>query len=157
MTLPIAHASLAEPALLGGHARLDHLGIAVADLELASAMYRTLLGVEPKIHAFPSQGIAVAIFTLENLRIELLAPLGAESPLGDVLENHTIQDFMARQPLGGLHHVCYMVDNLSEAQPHGARRLGSGIPIIGAEGRPIVFLDPTTTGGTLIELKEAAR
>ena len=64
---------------------------------------------------------------------------------------------MARQPLGGLHHVCYMVENLSEAQPLGARRLGSGIPIIGAEGRPIVFLDPTTTGGTLIELKEAAR
>lgn len=157
MTLPIAHASLAEPAVLGGHARLDHLGIAVPDLESASAMYRTLLGVEPKMHAFPGQGIAVAIFTLENLRIELLAPLGAESPLGDVLEDHTIQAFMARHPLGGLHHVCYVVESLSEAQPHGARRLGSGIPIIGAEGRPIVFLDPTTTGGTLIELKETAR
>jgi len=155
MTIPSAHPFLTAPNVMGGHARLDHLGIAVADLESASAMYRTLLGIEPKINSFPSQGIAVAIFTLQNLRIELLAPLGAESPISEVLEDHTIQAFMARQPLGGLHHVCYIVANLSDDQPHGTRRLGSGKPIIGAEGRPIVFLDPTTTGGTLIELKEA--
>jgi methylmalonyl-CoA/ethylmalonyl-CoA epimerase len=153
MTSPAGSPSVAIPAALG-HARVDHLGIAVADLEAASAMYRALLGVEPEMRTLPGQGIAVAIFTLPQLRIELLAPIGAESPIADVLEDHTIQAFMARQPQGGLHHVCYVVANLAEAQPAGTRRLGSGMPIIGAEGHPIVFLDPKTTGGTLIELKQ---
>jgi methylmalonyl-CoA/ethylmalonyl-CoA epimerase len=142
------------PASLG-HARVDHIGIAVADLDAASALYRTLLGCEPRTHVLPEQGIAVAMFDLPQLRIELLAPTGAESPIADVLEGHTIQAFMARQPLGGLHHVCYVVPDLEAAQPPGTRRLGSGVPIIGAQGRPIVFLDPMTTGGTLIELKQA--
>jgi len=78
------------------------------------------------------------------------------SPITDVPAAHTIQAFMARNPQGGLHHVCYVVDDLDAASPPGARRLGTGVPIIGAQGRPIVFLDPLTTGGTLIELKQAA-
>lgn len=154
-TAPMA--STAPPAPAGlGHAQVDHLGIAVADLAAASGLYRTMLGVEPVMHELPGQGIAVAMFQLPNLRIELLAPIGAVSPITDVLEDHTIQAFMARNPQGGLHHVCYVVDDLDAASPPGARRLGTGVPIIGAQGRPIVFLDPLTTGGTLIELKQAA-
>jgi methylmalonyl-CoA/ethylmalonyl-CoA epimerase len=138
-------------------AQVDHLGIAVADLDASVAFYSGMLGMAPeRIHRMPDQGIAVAMFQLPQLRIELLAPIGAESPLGDVLEDHTIQAFMARQPQGGLHHVCYVVKDLDDACPPGARRLGTGVPIIGAQGRPIVFLDPKTTGGTLIELKQAA-
>lgn len=137
-------------------ARVDHIGIAVADLDKAAVFYQGMLGQAPdRIHHMPEQGIAVAIFQLPQLRIELLAPIGKVSPITDVLEDHTIQAFMARNPQGGLHHVCYVVDDLDAASPAGARRLGTGIPIIGAQGRPIVFLDPQTTGGTLIELKEA--
>jgi methylmalonyl-CoA/ethylmalonyl-CoA epimerase len=137
-------------------ARVDHIGIAVADLGAAAALYRTMLGVEPQMHMLPEQGIAVAMFHLPHMRIELLAPIGSESPITGVLEDYTIQAFMARQPLGGLHHVCYAVPDLDAAQPPGTRRLGTGVPIIGAQGKPIVFLDPKTTGGTLIELKQAA-
>lgn len=149
MTLP------AVPALSA--ARVDHIGIAVADLDAATAFYQGMLGQPPdRVHHLPDQGIAVAMFQLPQLRIELLAPIGTVSPITDVLEDHTIQAFMARNPQGGLHHVCYVVDDLDAASPPGARRLGTGTPIIGAQGRPIVFLDPLTTGGTLIELKQAA-
>lgn len=145
---------LPAPSIAG--ARVDHLGIAVADLPAAIAFYQGMLGVAPeRVHAMPDQGIEVAMFQLEALRIELLAPLGAVSPIAHVLEDHTIQAFMARQPQGGLHHVCYRVADLEAACPPGARRLGSGQPILGAQGLPILFLDPATTGGTLIELKQA--
>jgi methylmalonyl-CoA/ethylmalonyl-CoA epimerase len=139
-----------------GYARVDHIGIAVADLPSASAFYQAMLGVEAQTCVLPDQGISVAMFTLPSMRIELLAALGSESPIAHVLEDYTVQAFLARQPLGGLHHVCYLVADLDAAQPAGTRRLGSGIPIIGAHGQPVVFLDPKTTGGTLIELKQSA-
>ncbi|RZJ00257.1 MAG: methylmalonyl-CoA epimerase [Haliea sp.] len=138
-----------------GAVHVDHLGIAVADLASAVATYQAMLGVAPVYHHLPAQGISVAMFQLANLRIELLAPVGAESPITNVLEDHTIQAFIGRHPAGGLHHVCYVVDDLDMAQPPGARRLGSGVPLIGAQGKPIVFLDPATTGGALIELKQS--
>lgn len=154
---PLPQAMHAAEALRGmPDAQVDHIGVAVPSLDASVGFYRTLLGVEPVLHALDSQGIAVAMFQLANLRIELLAPIGAESPITDVLEDHTIQAFMARQPQGGLHHVCYVVKDLDAANPPGTRRLGSGVPIIGASGQPIVFLDPASTGGVLIELKQAA-
>ena len=156
MATPTTGLAVAPPPEALGQARLDHLGIAVADLSAACALYRTMLGVEPQMHSLPSQGIEVAMFALPNLRIELLAPIGAESPIEDVLEEYTIQAFMARQPEGGLHHVCYVVPDIAAAQPPGTRRLGTGVPLIGVQGLPIVFLDPKTTGGALIELKEQA-
>lgn len=155
MSLPAApHAPATPPGL--DSARVDHLGIAVADLAASCALYRMMLGVEPVLHELPSQGIAVAMFQLPDIRIELLAAIGVESPIVDVLEDHTIQAYMARNPQGGLHHVCYVVKDLEAANPPGTSRLGNGKPIIGAQGRPIVFLDPKTTGGVLIELKQAA-
>lgn len=151
-----AAAALIGPSAPAG-AQVDHLGIAVAEIESAVVFYTGMLGFAPqRRHELPDQGIRVAMFQLPGLRIELLAPIGVESPIHDVLEDHTIQDFIARHPQGGLHHVCYVVDDLDHASPPGARRLGSGVPILGASGLPIVFLDPATTGGTLIELKQAA-
>lgn len=159
MTTPaMLQEALQDAGTAGGMeaARVDHLGIAVADLDASLGFYRTMLGVEPVLHRLESQGLAVAMFQLPNLRIELLAPIGAQSPIADVLEAHTIQAFIERHPRGGLHHVCYAVSDLDAANPPGTRRLGTGVPIVGASGQPIVFLDPAGTGGALIELKQAA-
>jgi methylmalonyl-CoA/ethylmalonyl-CoA epimerase len=96
-----------------------------------------------------------------NLRVELIAPTVERSPLAHVLENHTVNDFLGREPAGGLHHVCYVVDDLAAVrdrlQAAGQRVLGKGEPIIGAGGAPIVFLDPSCAAGTLIELKQRAK
>jgi methylmalonyl-CoA/ethylmalonyl-CoA epimerase len=138
---------------------VDHLGVVVPDLDAATAFYRDVLGCtvsEPVIPA--GQGVAIVFVPFRNLRIELIAPTVDRSPIAHVLEDHTVNDFLARQPAGGLHHVCYLVDKLEAVrdrlQASGHRMLGTGEPIIGASGHPILFLDPRSVGGTLIELKQ---
>ena len=140
---------------------VDHLGIAVPDLDAATKLYRDVLGCpvgEPVVP--PDQGIAIVFVQFGNVHVELLMPTVEVSPIPHLLENYTINDFLKRQPNGGLHHVCYLVDDLkaicSRLSASGVRVLGSGEPIIGASGLPIVFLDPATAAGTLIELKQRA-
>jgi methylmalonyl-CoA/ethylmalonyl-CoA epimerase len=141
---------------------VDHLGIVVPDLAAATKFYRDVLGCpvsEPVIP--PEQGIAVVFVFFGNLRVELIAPTVDRSPLAHILEDHTVNDFLAREPAGGLHHVCYVVEDLEAVrdrlQAAGQRVLGTGDPIIGASGQPILFLNPRSTAGTLIELKQRAR
>jgi methylmalonyl-CoA/ethylmalonyl-CoA epimerase len=141
---------------------VDHLGVVVPDLDTAAAFYRDVLGCavsKPVIP--PGQGIAIVFVQFRNLRIELIAPTVDRSPIVHVLEDHTVNDFLARQPAGGLHHVCYVVDELEAVRDRlrasGHRVLGTGDPIIGAGGQPILFLDPRSACGTLIELKQRAK
>ena len=131
--------------------RLNHVAIAVPDLEAASAVYRDTLGArvsEPE--DLPDHGVTVVFVTLPNTSIELVAPLGPESPLAGFLERH---------PAGGMHHVCYEVDDIIAARDRlkerGARVLGGGQPATGAHGKPVLFLHPKDFCGTLIELEEA--
>ena len=131
--------------------RLNHVAIAVPDLEAASAVYRDTLGArvsEPE--DLPDHGVTVVFVTLPNTSIELVAPLGPDSPLAGFLERH---------PSGGMHHVCYEVDDIIAARDRlkerGARVLGGGQPETGAHGKPVLFLHPKDFCGTLIELEEA--
>ncbi len=131
--------------------RLNHVAIAVPDLEAASAVYRDTLGArvsEPE--DVPDHGVTVVFVTLANTSIELVAPLGPDSPLAGFLERH---------PAGGMHHVCYEVDDITAARDRlkerGARVLGGGQPGTGAHGKPVLFLHPKDFCGTLIELEEA--
>ena len=131
--------------------RLNHVAIAVPDLEAASAVYRDTLGArvsEPE--DLPDHGVTVVFVTLPNTSIELVAPLGPDSPLAGFLERH---------PSGGMHHVCYEVDDIIAARDRlkerGARVLGGGQPATGAHGKPVLFLHPKDFCGTLIELEEA--
>ena len=131
--------------------RLNHVAIAVPDLEAASAVYRDTLGArvsEPE--DLPDHGVTVVFVTLANTSIELVAPLGPESPLAGFLERH---------PAGGMHHVCYELDDIIAARDRlkerGARVLGGGQPATGAHGKPVLFLHPKDFCGTLIELEEA--
>ncbi len=131
--------------------RLNHVAIAVPDLEAASAVYRDTLGArvsEPE--DLPDHGVTVVFVTLPNTSIELVAPLGPDSPLAGFLERH---------PSGGMHHVCYEVDDITAARDRlkerGARVLGGGQPETGAHGKPVLFLHPRDVCGTLIELEEA--
>jgi methylmalonyl-CoA/ethylmalonyl-CoA epimerase len=146
-------------ANLAGY-RVDHIGVVVPDLERATRFYHDVLGcpVREPIE-LAGQGIAVVFVSFANTRVELIAPTTAMSPLGDLLEDHTVNDFLARKPEGGMHHICYEVDDLDAVLGRlvaaGARILGTGKPIIGASGKPIVFLDPKNAEGTLIELKQA--
>ena len=139
---------------------LDHVGIAVADLDAALAVHAGFArhAIAPIRH-LPDHGIAVAFLDVLPIRIELIAPIGTVSPIRHILGPHTVQDFLARMPAGGLHHICYAVPDLSAALSalarEGVRPIGEGRPIIGAAGHPILFLDPATTAGTLIELKGA--
>jgi methylmalonyl-CoA/ethylmalonyl-CoA epimerase len=131
--------------------RLNHVAIAVTDLAEASRLYRELLGAEVSAPvAQPEHGVTTVFITLPNTKIELIAPLGDASP---------IANFLARQPDGGIHHVCYEVDDIRAArdrlQAKGARVLGDGEPKIGAHGKPVLFLHPKDFGGTLIELEQA--
>lgn len=130
--------------------RLNHVAIAVPDLEKAAAKYRDLLGAE--VHhpqALPEHGVTVVFVLLENSKIELLHPLGENSP---------IAKFLAANPSGGMHHVCFEVPDLADAAEAlvkgGARVLGDGKPKIGAHGLPVLFLHPKDFDGTLIELEE---
>jgi methylmalonyl-CoA/ethylmalonyl-CoA epimerase len=140
---------------------VDHLGIVVPDLAAATRLYRDVLGCpvsEPVLP--PDQGIAVVFVRFGNIRVELITPTVDVSPIPHVLENHTVNAFLKRQPQGGLHHICYVVDDLKvvcgRMRARGIRVLGTGEPIIGASGLPIVFLDPATAAGTLIEIKQKA-
>jgi methylmalonyl-CoA/ethylmalonyl-CoA epimerase len=129
--------------------RLNHVAIAVPDLGVAAAQYRAMLGAEvgPE-QAEPAHGVTVVFITLPNTKIELLAPLGDASP---------IHGFLAKSPMGGIHHLCYEVDDISAARDHllaqGARVLGP--PKIGAHGKPVLFLHPKDFNGCLIELEQA--
>ena len=130
--------------------RLNHVAIAVPDLENASALYRDSLGA--KVGApqdQPDHGVRVVFIELPNTKIELLEPLGDNSPIAGFLE---------KNPAGGIHHICYEVDDILAARDHliatGARILGSGEPRTGAHGKPVLFLHPKDFNGTLIELEQ---
>jgi methylmalonyl-CoA/ethylmalonyl-CoA epimerase len=131
--------------------RLNHVAIAVPDLAAASRLYAGTLGAEvsgplPQ----PDHGVTVVFVTLPNTKIELLEPLGADSP---------IAAFLARNPAGGVHHICYEVDDIRAARDRlkasGARVLGDGEPKTGAHGKPVLFLHPKDFLGSLIELEQA--
>ena len=130
--------------------KLNHVAIAVPDLEAASRRYRDTLGAEvgaPQDEA--EHGVTVVFVDLPNTRIELLHPLGEGSP---------IAAFLAKNPSGGLHHICYEVEDVAAARDRlvadGARVLGDGTPKIGAHGNPVIFLHPKDFDGTLVELEE---
>lgn len=130
--------------------RLNHVAIAVSDLAAAAAVYRNTLGAEvadplPQ----PDHGVTVVFINLPNTKIELLEPLGEGSPIAKFLE---------RNPDGGIHHLCYEVENIMAARDQlkleGARVLGDGEPKIGAHGKPVLFLHPKDFCGTLVELEQ---
>ena len=130
--------------------RLNHVAIAVPDLDAAAASYRDTLGA--KVGApqdEPDHGVTVIFIELSNTKIELLYPLGDESP---------IRGFLDKNPAGGIHHICYEVDDILVARDKlletGARVLGSGEPKIGAHGKPVLFLHPKDFQGTLVELEQ---
>ncbi len=130
--------------------RVNHVAIAVPDLVSATASYRTMLGAtvtEPQ--ALPEHGVTVVFVTLSNTKVELLEPLGDTSP---------IAAFLAKNPSGGMHHICYEVEDIVAARDalkaSGARVLGDGEPKIGAHGKPVLFLHPKDFQGTLIELEQ---
>jgi methylmalonyl-CoA/ethylmalonyl-CoA epimerase len=154
--------AVTDESVAVGSYEVDHVGVVVPDLDAAAAFYRDILGCrvsDPLV--LEGQGIAVVFVPFRNLRIELIAPTVDRSPIAHVLENHTVNDFLARQPAGGLHHVCYVVDELEAVRDRlrasGHRVLGTGQPIIGASGQPILFLDPRSASGTLIELKQRSK
>src|SRR5690348_5356723 len=131
--------------------RLNHVAIAVRDLDKAAAVYRNSLGAEVSDAVpQPDHGVTTVFVTLPNTKIELLAPLGDDSPIAKFLE---------RNPDGGMHHVCYEVPDIRAARDAlkaaGARILGDGEPKIGAHGKPVLFLHPKDFAGTLIELEQA--
>ncbi len=130
--------------------RLNHVAMVVPDLAVAAAKYRDLLGAEVQPpRQLPEHGVTVVFVDLENTRIELMTPLGENSPVAKFLENN---------PSGGMHHVCYEVPDIASSirtmVEAGARVLGDGKPKIGAHGLPVVFLHPKDFDGTLIELEE---
>ena len=130
--------------------RLNHVAIAVPDLEAASAQYRNALGarVGAPRHE-PDHGVTVVFIELPNTKIELLYPLGENSP---------INGFLEKNPAGGIHHVCYEVEDIIAARDHlketGACVLGLGEPKIGAHGKPVLFLHPRDFNGCLVELEQ---
>jgi methylmalonyl-CoA/ethylmalonyl-CoA epimerase len=131
--------------------RLNHVALAVPDLIAASAYYRDVLGGDVSApHALPEHGVRVVFVALPNTKIELLEPLGDNSP---------IASFLAKAPSGGMHHICYEVDDIEAARTQlvavGARVLGDGKTKIGAHGKPVLFLHPKDSFGTLIELEQA--
>jgi len=130
--------------------RLNHIAIAVRDLGAASALYRDTLGAKvsdplPQ----PEHGVTVVFIELPNTKVELLEPLGANSPIARFLE---------KNPDGGMHHICYEVDDIIAARDRlkaqGARVLGDGEPRIGAHGKPVLFLHPKDFCGTLVEIEQ---
>lgn len=131
--------------------RLNHVAIAVPDLAAAADVYRNVLGAEvSEAVPQPEHGVTVVFVSLPNTKIELLGPLGDGSP---------IAGFLARNPAGGIHHICYEVEDIRAAatalRGKGARILGTGEPKIGAHGKPVLFLHPKDCLGTLIELEQA--
>jgi len=131
--------------------RLNHVAIAVPDLTAATATYRDTLGAAVSTaEDLPEHGVTVVFVELPNTKIELLHPLGDGSP---------IAGFLAKSPAGGIHHVCYEVDDITVARDRlvaaGARVLGDGEPKTGAHGKPVLFLHPRDFCGTLVELEQA--
>jgi methylmalonyl-CoA/ethylmalonyl-CoA epimerase len=131
--------------------RLNHVAIAVSDIAKASKVYRDTLGAEVSAKvAQPDHGVSTVFISLPNTKIELLEPLGVDSPIAKFLE---------RNPDGGIHHVCYEVPDIRIARDklkaQGARVFGDGEPKIGAHGRPVLFLHPKDFCGTLVELEQA--
>ncbi len=131
--------------------RLNHVAIAVRDIAKASKVYSDTLGAEVSgTVPQPNHGVTTVFITLPNTKIELLEPLGEGSP---------IAKFLDKNPDGGIHHVCYEVDDIHAArdqlQAQGARVLGDGEPKIGAHGKPVLFLHPKDFCGTLVELEQA--
>ncbi|MBS1270711.1 MAG: 2-epi-5-epi-valiolone epimerase [Gammaproteobacteria bacterium] len=131
--------------------RLDHVAVVVPDLDAASRVYRERLGAsvsEPV--PLPAHGVTAAFVQLPNTKIELLQPLGEDSPVASFLERHSG---------GGMHHLCYEVEDIEAAARHltgrGARILGDGKPKTGAHGKPVLFLQPKDFCGTLIELEQS--
>ena len=131
--------------------RLNHIAIVVADLEKATAQWRDVLGADVSApQALPEHGVTVVFINTGNSKVELLEPLGEDSP---------IAKFLDRSPDGGMHHLCFEVDDIQAARDQlikeGARVLGDGEPKIGAHHKPVLFLHPKDFNGTLIELEQA--
>lgn len=129
--------------------RLNHVAIAVPDLEAASALYRDMLCAAISApQDLPEHGVTIVFVDLPNSKVELMAPLGETSP---------VRTFLQRNPSGGLHHICFEVDDIVAERDRlvaaGARLLGDGEPTMGAHGRPVLFLHPKNFAGTLIELE----
>ena len=130
--------------------RLNHVAIAVPDLEAAAEQYRDTLGATVGVpQDEPDHGVTVVFIELPNTKVELLYPLGDASP---------IRGFLDKNPSGGIHHICYEVEDIHAAAAQltgkGARVLGDGTPRIGAHGKPVLFLHPKDFNGTLIELEQ---
>ncbi len=131
--------------------RLNHVAIAVPDIVKAANLYRDTLGAQVSDQVQqPDHGVTTVFINLPNTKIELLEPLGADSP---------IAKFLDRNPDGGIHHICYEVADIKSARDKlvkdGARVLGTGEPKIGAHGKPVLFLHPKDFNGTLVELEQA--
>src|SRR5262245_61244934 len=131
--------------------RLNHVAIAVRDVVKAAEIYRNMLGAEVSAAVpQPAHGVTTIFISLPNTKIELLQPLGPDSP---------IATFLDRNPDGGIHHVCYEVTDIEAARERltgeGARLLGDGRPKMGAHGKPVLFLHPKDFCGTLVELEQA--
>jgi len=130
--------------------KLNHVAIVVPDLEAASNLYRSTLGADvSEPEDLPDHGVTTVFVNLPNTKIELLHPLGADS---------SIAKFLQKNPSGGMHHICYEVDDILAARDHlineGARILGDGEPKIGAHGKPVLFLHPKDFCGTLVEIEQ---
>ena len=131
---------------------INHIAIAVPNLETAAARWRDTLGADVSApHSLPEHGVKIVFVTQPNSKVELMEPLGESSP---------IAAFLARNPDGGMHHICYEVSDIRAARDRladdGARVLGDGEPRIGAHGNPVLFLHPKDFCGTLIELEEVS-
>ena len=131
--------------------KLNHVGVATPSIAESLKLYRDLFGATKVTHVgpLPQQGVSVAFVDLPNAQIELIEPLGADSP---------IHGFLAKNPKGGQHHVCFEVDDIiaarDELKAKGASVLGTGEPRIGAHGTPVIFLHPKDMGGVLVELMQ---
>jgi methylmalonyl-CoA/ethylmalonyl-CoA epimerase len=131
--------------------RLNHVGVATPSIEASARMYREMLGATSitEKRALPEQGVWVAFVDLPNSQIELIEPLGEDSPL---------KSFLEKNPKGGQHHVCFEVPDIiaarDEMRAKGATVLGNGEPRIGAHGVPVIFVHPKDMGGVLVELMQ---
>jgi methylmalonyl-CoA/ethylmalonyl-CoA epimerase len=132
--------------------RLNHVAIAVPDIKAAAQVYRSTFVMGAKVSgevAQPDHGVTTVFIELANTKIELLEPLGEKSP---------ISNFLKKNPSGGIHHVCYEVEDIYAARDQmvqqGATITGDGQPRIGAHGKPVIFLHPKDFNGTLIELEQ---
>ena len=136
--------------LLSEIGKLNHIAIAVPDIQKASSIWENALGANiSATQSLPDHGVRVVFIESPNTKVELLEPINKQSP---------ISKFLERNPNGGMHHICYEVANLEKAAQRlksvGAKVLGDGLPKIGAHGNPVIFLNPVDFSGTLIELEE---